>query len=274
MSTDLAFRNSIPALCRAFAQAEADVRQAFALIVGAESSLNATFAPGATCRTFYVDATTHGSTDNFENVERAVMRLRRRAWSLIVDRLELRRMLSIKRREEMETFLDTGDLPTLTEATVHAFIDQRVAELPAMIEEAIVEVFHWLRPPAGSYREQHYKTNQKNARFELGSRVILTGLVHRKDGGGYGVDWQDSARLTALENIFSAMDGKGMVTKGFRSDLENALAASGREGVGATPYFGFRACRNHALHLHFKRLDLLAQLNRRAGGKALKPDGA
>ena len=87
--------------------------------------------------------------------------------------------------------------------------------------------------------------------------------------GKYRVRYDKSQQqLQTLENVFIALDGKGITGNGYRSDLENAIHAS-EDGTGQTEYFDFRAYKNGNLHLLFRRSDLLAELNRRAGGMNL-----
>jgi hypothetical protein len=54
-----------------------------------------------------------------------------------------------------------------------------------------------------------------------------------------------------------------------RSGKAAAIEAS-RTGSGETEYFRFKCCRNHNLHLEFKRLDLVEKLNAIAGGMRLR----
>jgi hypothetical protein len=63
------------------------------------------------------------------------------------------------------------------------------------------------------------------------------------------------------------LDGKG-VPGGYASPLMDAIQTS-RTGTGETDYFEFRCCVNRNLHITFKRLDLVKQLNAVAGGNAL-----
>lgn len=264
-------------LIATFSDAEATVRQAFASIVGVEERLATVFAGGDHARGIRVQACSCHHSDDWTDVEKTIERMRRQAWCVIVDRLELRRALSLKRAEEMDKALREGDVPPITEQTVLAFIAHHNAALPTMIEEAMIEVFDWLRPHEGS-RGDDYKTNQRHARFELGERIVLTHAVER--GWGSGEQWHVqyssygpgmSARMTALENIFSSLDGAGQFTRSHRSDIENAISAAGPDGKWATRYFSGRCYGNGNLHLRFLRPDLLAEFNRRVGGRTLRP---
>ena len=127
------------------------------------------------------------------------------------------------------------------------------------IEEAVREVFEFLRP-----RNSRYKTNTE---FEIGKRVILFALEN-KWGGGFRVDHYREQNIRAIDNVFHALDGNGTI-KSHRGPLIDAIEAS-KDGTGETEYFRFRCFRNRNLHLEFKRLDLVAKLNAVAGGMRLR----
>lgn len=81
------------------------------------------------------------------------------------------------------------------------------------------------------------------------------------------------AQLRAIENVFSALDGKGSISKTHNGLLVDAINQSA-DGRGETDYFRFRCFKNRNLHLEFRRLDLLARFNQIAGGARLRPKAA
>jgi hypothetical protein len=260
--TDLARRSTVRELVAAFQQAEATVRASFAAIVDAEKKLNAVFTMGEQFG-IRIEASRHGHGTDFSDADGAVKRIARQAWAVIVDRLELRRMMSIKRWNELENQLDKGELPEITEENVNAFAKGYAIALPDMIGEAVEEVFNWLRP-----WNTDYKTNSK---YEVGEKVVLSWIVDRafcKEG--YRVNYNRSQNLVALENVFNALDGKGNIAKGYQSELQTAIEASGKEGRGETSLFSFRVFKNGNMHMTFKRADLLARFNQIAGGRRLR----
>jgi hypothetical protein len=137
-------------------------------------------------------------------------------------------------------------------------------------EESIREVYEWLRPRADSHRMVKYKTNQKNARFEIGKKVILTGMIDTLYvGGKYRVSHYMEKHLIALDRVFHALDGKQILNKSYRSPLVDAINTA--EGITAeTDYFSCRMYQNRNLHLEFKRGDLLRIFNAVAGGANLR----
>lgn len=130
------------------------------------------------------------------------------------------------------------------------------------------EVYSFLRPRRWT-RAGQLKTN---ALPEVAERVILDNIVSPSGYSGkpFRVNYHYSQNLVALENVLNALAGNGEIAKGYRSALENAIAESA-DGVGETDLIAFKAHKNGALHMRFKRLDLLARLNQLAGGANLRP---
>lgn len=262
MNADLTRRSTIRELVAAFSKAEEDVRGAFATIIAAEKAVNVVFTLGGD-GPIRVRAGRYDHRTDFDDIDGTIERMRRQAWGVIAERLELRRMMSIDRWRKLEEQIDKGDVPALSEENVAAFVHQHAASLPEMIGEAVAEVFEWLRP--------HNSVHKTNSELEVGERVVLTNVVERAwTGGGFGVNHYRQQHLIALENVFRALDGAGACTRGYLSDLENAIRET-KNGAGETEYFAFRSFRNRNLHLRFKRLDLLTRLNQIAGGMRLRP---
>ncbi len=255
----LAPRLSVAELVPIFAQAERDVMAAFAMIERATQSLDRAFTLESTSG-FSIGGYRHGRID-FAHPKEVLTELRRQAWRTLVERLELRRAMSIRAWEELDKQLRTEhEVPEVTAANVSAMADQYTSRLPEMLREAVEEIFNWLRPPGS-----RYKTNTE---FEIRERVILSGVVSHQYGAGMRVSCYRQPHLTALENVFTALDGRGSVTKGHYSQLSEEIKKSDK---GQTEYFGFRVFQNGNLHLKFLRLDLLDKFNQIAGGARLRP---
>lgn len=262
-STDLARNTTVAQLVAACQSAETVILSSFAAIVEAENAINAAFSTtGDTGRSIRIDASDNHSS-RFDEPARAIERIERQCWRLIVERLELRRLLSIQRWKELDRELDKGKLPRISIEAVSDFAQAYGDNIEAMHEEAVREIFEWLRPPGTKYKT--------NAEFEIGPRVILSHVVQRRwSGKGYAIYSEHYAqRLLALENVFNALAGNGMISKGYRSQIHAAIEAT-EDGHGETDLFAWKVFKNGNLHLEFKRLDLLAALNRKAGGMRLR----
>jgi hypothetical protein len=169
-------RSTVRELVATFEQTERDVRAAFALIVAAETRVNAAFTLGDYHR-ICVRSSRHSHNNDFADADAAVEHMARRAWQCIVERLELRKTMSIKRYEELEKLLERGELPPITEENVQAFVAEHAADMRTNFEEAVREVFDWLRPrEADGWKCKQYKTARKSL-FEVDRNVVLTGMV-------------------------------------------------------------------------------------------------
>ena len=261
----LAHRFTIAEVVRIYQEAEASIRGAFAQLAATEQTLNDTFTLDGMGH-IHVQSGSGHHVMHFDNVGDVLLRMRHDVWKYVIDRLELRRMMSNKRWTEINRQLEKHELPEITEENVEQIVGGFHRSLKAMLEEAVEEVFDWLRP-----RHSIHKTNTE---LEIGEDVILRYVVETWDKRwkhSWRVNYHAEQNLTALENVFSALDGRGQITKTHYSEIHNVIHAEGYDGVGETPYFKFKTYKNGNLHLRFKRLDLLSAFNRLAGGRRLRP---
>lgn len=154
-------------------------------------------------------------------------------------------------------------MPEITQSSVTDVVRSFSSQLDTLLTEAVTEVYNWLRP----WRDR-YKTNSK---YEVGKKVILEWTIekHWAKEGRFRVRYESQQRLTALENVFSSLDGAGQVSKGHFSLLQQAIE-SAEDGKGETKYFRFKCYRNGNLHLEFRSADLLLKFNQVAGKGQLK----
>lgn len=265
MTTTLAPRLTITEIVRVYEQAAAEIRGSFARLSATQQLLNDTFTMEHWSGIRIAESIDRTS---YDDPERTLLRIRHEVWRSIIDRLEVRRMMSIERWKELERQLDRHELPEITHESVEQLLRGFQSSLPQMLAEAVEEVFAWLRP-----RRSAYKTNSE---LEVPERVVLTRMVERWDlfTTSWRVNYHVEPQLTALEQVFSALDGAGQITKAHYSAISNTIRAEGFDGSGETPYFRFRVFKNGNMHLQFVRLDLLARFNQIAGGRRLRPSAA
>ncbi len=254
-------RSTVEQLVRTYQDSEKKIREGCRLISESEQALSAAFMIGES-RGIDFREEDHRSRLQYDDPTDGIRYLRKQIWRVLVERLEVKRMMSLVKAKELSDWLDkkSGD-EDVTVDSVLGFFRYYVENLGTMLEEQVGEVYDMLRP-----RHDRYKTNSQ---YEVGERVILSGWVSRPYKG-----WRDakpnyhySPNYYALDNVFSSLDGKGSIAKEYRSELESAVYKS---ATGETPYFEYRACMNGNLHLRFKRLDLVAKFNAIAGGKRLR----
>jgi hypothetical protein len=263
--SSLATRATVLEIVRAYEQSCADIRTAFVMLDGAEKRINDAVTLG---RSWGVHLKSrNGRVIDFGDVESTIAHVRREVWSSVVERLEIRRMLSIARAKELDEQLERGELPEITEENVYAFANGYMRQLDTMIAEAVREVFEILRPP-----HSQYKTNTE---LEIGERVILAhyidpGWSWGPDRPRFHLDYHREKNITALENVFRSLDGKGAALPTNQSELQMSINAS-PTGQGVTTYFAWKGYKNGTLHIRFLRPDLVTKLNQIAGGMRLRP---
>jgi len=269
MTASLAHRATIQQLVAVYQEQCERVRKAFAELADAERALDAAFL---TRGGFRIDPSYEGRSADWDKPERALARLRDMAWRCIVGRLELRRIMSSKRWDELCDAIDKGKLPEITVENVEAVCSQWAGSIPDMWTEAVREVFEYLRP-----RNSALKTNSE---LEVPRKIIRQNIVsmHLDYPITPSVSYYHRQYIASVERVFRGLDGKGQTLGYYTSELEQALEASAKAykatGVATdaeTEYFRVRVYGNGNAHIWFKRLDLLAKLNAIAGGKRLRP---
>jgi hypothetical protein len=259
----LARRLTITELVRVYEEAVAKIRVAYAELQEAEIRLNDAFRADS-CRTIRVTGDRYFALGD-RAVNDALLAMRHDVWQVLIERLELRRMMSATRWQELQRQVERRELPEVTERSVSDFVTSISANLDVMLAEAIEEVFDWLRPRRSKYKQ--------NSEYEVPRKIVLMHVV--EPWGKLCSSWRvnhyrTDEYLTALENVFSALDGRGQITKTHYSAISSLIRDKAFTGHGETPYFAFKTYKNGNMHLEFRRLDLLARFNAIAGGRRLR----
>lgn len=267
-------RNSIPNMAKAYQDAVAKMKSGIETIREASEILKAAF--GSRYGSNWSIRNRMNNTA-LETDERAIadfeLAWRKEAWDMLVDRLELKRVCSVSRAAEIDKQLsDPKTLPEITEATMVAMIEGNATNIGDFIQEAVVEIFESFRPWREHDSNRGFKTNEV---FEIGERVCLNGYVENRWGGGFRLSYYSdrTQRIRCLDNIMHLLDGKGTVPN-HAGPLVSALNSEENKGRVETEYFEARCFKKGSLHLRFKRLDLLAELNRRGSGGAPQLPGS
>lgn len=259
--TGIATRKTAQEMVAAYHQAISDIEAGYKQVFAAEEILKSAFGE------HYSDFSTlpdHCRDNNAGVLKSVEARLRRNAWKAIVNKLDIRKIMSVKRVEEMDKRLEEADLPPIDEAAVFDMLKSLSDSAETFVADAVKEVFDYLRPAAHQAGWQKtYKTNELNGKFELGKKVILGWMVER----GYSrtatmrVRYGQEKYLIAIDHVFALLDGKATGDKlSYQSPLVDAINTS-PDGKGETEYFKFEAYLNMNLHLEFKRMDLVKLIN-------------
>lgn len=254
-------RATVEEMVCVYERAEGDIRAGCQLISDAERRLTATFNAGVSRGVDFRDPSSRASYD-FSDPVRHIAHLREQIWEALVDRLQVRQMMSIAKAKELRKWLDEeAGGEAITVESVIGFFKYYVDNLGNMLEEQVLEVYDFLRP-----RRDEYKTNSQ---YRIGKKVIVSYWVEcrRYDPDRIHVNYRFQDHYVALQNVFQSLDGKGSISKGYRTELEVAIGEKRYEGE--TTYFRYRACKNGNLHLEFRRTDLVERFNQIAGKRFL-----
>jgi hypothetical protein len=193
-------------------------------------------------------------------------------WRQLIERIGARKLLSVKRADELDKNLRDGELPEIEVSEIIGFLDGLRLTAKDLVTEAAWEAFDILRPAQYEHHKE-LKTNIKNARFNIGPKVILSWMVESTWGDqNFRVSYNRESALTAVDRVFHALDGIGM-PGGNRCPLVDAINTC-KDGHGETEYFRFKCYLNRNLHLEFKRMDLVKRLNQIGGNGRLKDEQA
>jgi hypothetical protein len=191
------------------------------------------------------------------------LEMKKTMWGFIVEKTQIRHLLSEKKKRELDRMIDQGTLPEVEAETIQAFILNLAANLPDLFEEACCEVFDMLRPP-----RSEYKTNTE---FEIGPKVIMNHMVDYSSYKSCSLEYSREQSLINLDNVFHLLDGKGNIK--YPDDLATTIKTAIRENRWdvETEYFRCKWHKKGSLHITFKRMGLVRELNRIAGGNRIKP---
>lgn len=273
MDTEIVKKGSISEIVQVYEKAMEKVESAYAILQSAQDELKSAFSVGGKYDTDFGvlpdrnHVTQNADADSLKEVKSII---KRKAWRVLYQSLEIDRIASIKRRDEISEKLEKGDMPEITAKNIYEIFEALNQNANEFARESVLEVFDWLRPYTGGYEITHYKTNQKNATFELGKKVIKPMMVENKWGGGFHVSYYNEKYLVALDKVFHMLDGKNMLDKSYRSPLVDAINSSEGKTV-ETDYFYCRMYENRNLHIEFRRMDLVKEFNAISGGMNLKP---
>jgi hypothetical protein len=255
MTTELIEHQKLSAIVENYEQAQQEVRQAFDLLVTAKERLTALLGE-------YRDDLFPERISDYhlrDTAKECANLVRRNTWRYLLDQMQVWSIMSDSARSHLLRQLEDNKLPEITHENVLGTFQQFYQNADMLFQDAIKEVFSFLR--AG--RWNRHKTNK---RFLIGSKVIITCCIST-----YGTNHYRDQNLRALDSVFHRLDGKAApkYPDGLVTIINQAMRE--RKTEKETPYFRCNWFRNGNLHIEFKRLDLLKQLNLYGGDHAHVP---
>lgn len=252
---------------QAYNAAVEDVRAGYELVFRAEKTLLSVFGNYNRHGNFRTTPATGNYHRDSRMVEEIISNITKGAWWTIIQSLEIDKISSEKRYQEIKKNLEEGDLPPITIASIYDILQSFLQNQEEIAKELMEEVYGYLYPrnERPHYNKPVYATNKKHLKGY--PKVILTRMVEHKSGGGFEVSsYRDLEDLLRIDRAFALLDGAGL-PEGYRGPLADAINTTNghSKGIGETAYFKFKCYHNGNLHLEFKRPDLLAELVRLAG---------
>jgi hypothetical protein len=249
---DLIPAQTIEAMADAYKRSQDNLEEASRLVEEAKSLMEGAFG-----RTHAISSKLSKRT-----FERSAKEVKNSAWQYIVKQTGMDDVMSRDRRKEFTEQLVNGDVPEPTAENIMSFLLQLRGDSGKYLEESVGQLFRMLRPSNGAYAT--------NDEFKVGERVILEQLIEPQNRfHNTYINYNNAGDISLLDNIFHLLDGKGMPKQPYTllAVLKEAIANS--EWDCETEYFICKWFKKGTLHIKFKRMDLVKEINRIAGGGSL-----
>ena len=255
-TTDLVPYNTLVAMEESYRTAQREITEAFTLLDNAKKRLNAAFDSN------YMPVVPQGWHDyDLPGYPKQVAeKLKRDAWLQVIKKTQIKNLLSDKRNRELDAQIEKGDIPNFTAKIVLDTLEKLTEDIPSLLRETVKEAYNYLHP---------YHTKKKtNPKFELGKKVILDYAVDTQ--WGVYLTHNKEAVIRSIDNAFHLLAGKGPVK--YPSDAVTAIntAIQNKEWSTETEFFSLKWYKLGSMHIKFKRIDLVDELNKMAGDGTLK----
>jgi len=241
---DMIPHQTIEAIVRAVTDAKERTAEAGRLLGEAEEILEAALGG-------YNTVTPHGWSGDHEAAE-----VEKKGWRYLLQQTGLNQFASRKRREETEEMIEAGKAPPLTVENAVAVLENVRNSAATIVQEAARDVYDWLRPH--SYYNRSYRTNEHNKQLGVPKKIIRDFAIDTQFGVFLGYATAD--RLRDLDNLFSLLDGRGVVQYPSDSATKIREAISRKEWTAETPYFRLKWYKKGTLHIEILRDDLRDKL--------------
>jgi len=263
MDNELIEHQTVTAIVENVAKAKEDIKEAFALLIGAKERLSATLGHDSYYDTIIPSGSRFSDYEFKDGAENSNKEITKNAWRYILAQTQLNHYMTEKRKNELETQIKEDRLPPLTSENIYETLNGLADRVNSLLDESIKEVFDWLRPRS-KWGVGALKTNKK---FKVGHKVIIGYAVEGNYTSGFRIQYHSQTNFCALGNVFSLLDGRGVlkypddfITR-FNQALEKLLPGESY----CEEYFVCKPYKNGNLHVTFKRLDLLKKLNQIGG---------
>jgi hypothetical protein len=260
MSTSLSKRQTVDELVRAWNLAMHELKTGLAAIERAQEHLKAFDTSGSS-----YDLLAFSHQDTTTDFSKKQKRMKAAAWRYLIDRIEIKKLASIARAKEIDKQLHErpDTLPEITMDNIFGWLQSMDEQAKEFMQEAVLEVYKNLRPSA-------LNRHKTNSAFRIGRKVILCGRIAPCYSGKnrFRANYHYQDELRALDNVFHLLDGRALSAYRGGDLLQQIETVEGP--IGETEFFRYKCYGNGNLHLEFRRMDLVQQINS-IGGTGL-PD--
>ena len=150
-TTAIAIRDNLAAMISIYNQALTEVEDAYKILEQAQDKLRKAFIDGKGYSFNVIDRNNYSDVGTAAS-DKIKGQIQKSAWSHVIERMSLRRMLSIKRRDELDKQIDKGELPELTIENVVALFTTSAENVNTYLTEAVHAVFEFLRPHGSKHK--------------------------------------------------------------------------------------------------------------------------
>lgn len=240
--------------CDAYAQAVEAVDAAFLAMANAKARMERIIERFNILPQNLYDFSLEDEAKSPRQEARSIMQ--RSAWGEILRMTGVTDVMIQRKRDELVNAIDKGEVPPITFENVMALLNGLRGDVGKIVNESILEAARLLRPTDGEY-----KTN--GGGWQLGRRAILRYGVSYSYGS-FNLNYGRDAHISVIDNAFHLLDGKGVPQRPHRLDDLIRAAINRKEQRCENDYFKCKWHKTGSLHIEFKRLDLVDELNGRA----------
>ncbi len=171
-------------------------------------------------------------------------------WRAALLKTGLRDVMDDQAMDEFERSLDRNP-PAFTIETVRATFFEKAQHADMMFRRGIVNVFRRLS-------DKHW--SNKRDRFRVNEKVIISGVLDNWLGSRMTVNYHRRSFLDDIDRVVMVLDGKDFVPSRLECGIEAVLKDGGMKYND--DYYRIKCYKNGNIHLWFKRLDILEQINK------------
>jgi hypothetical protein len=150
------------------------------------------------------DGSTHYDYPGKPAIDSIVTKMNVKVWEILINRMGIKNLMSIKRRAEFDEQIKKGDVPAVTEANILGLIFGLADRAAEFATESARETLKLLTPSSARYKT--------NSGFKVGRRVILPYYVETAyQAPKFRASYYREPEMIAIDGTFHVLDEKGPI---------------------------------------------------------------